>query len=626
MRISVFFVMVVVLSSSSILAQRYEMVWSDEFNQSELDTDIWKAWIGTAYNNEHQYYSSRDTNILVKEGFLHLVGLRENYGGRNWSSGRIESENNFDFQYGKVEIRAKLPAGKGLWPAFWMLGSNMNQVEWPYSGEIDIMEYRGNLVSQTSGTIHFSSVPPPGSGNHVADRRYTGKEYTLPSGNFTDEFRLFQFEWTDSTMTWFIDDVEFFHLTKKEILNQTRYYPFDQPFYFILNLAIGGDFLGDQQPDNSTPDRNEVIVDYIRVYQDINEVPEVTTTFEHSNQVQPLEAINLEAAVTDGDGTIQKVEFYINEKLIERIHTPPFSTSWLPRIDGCFPLSIKAYDNDNGVGYSEEAEFIVGSGCEKRPFFEEPISFPGTLQLEHFDYGGHENSYFDSSPDSNLGNGLGNDFRTTEAVDIIPDELEDGNHLLTELENGEWTKYSLTVEQSGIYDLEFRSVAGKGSGRIDFKLNGEHWIYFTRILSNSDDPYVVKKVSDITIEEGDYELEMFVAISGGVKPDYLKAILKEATSNEQNQNAKPSQIRLNQNYPNPFNPSTTISFHLPASQAVKLEVFNSLGQPVSVVYSGRLSLGNHSFEFNASQLSSGVYYYQLSVDAGIFIQKMILLK
>ena len=259
-------------SNESIYGQDFELIWSEEFNESRLDTSMWNPWEGTAFNDEEQYYTPRDTNLFVEDGMLHLVGLRENYEGQEWTSGRINTQDNFEFRYGKVEIRAKLPEGKGLWPAFWMLGSDIDEegIGWPYCGEIDIMEYRGHRTAQTSGTIHFSAVDPSSKTDALGDRRLIGHDYDLPSGNFARDFHLYQFSWTDSLMTWYIDDVEFFSLSKKQIQEQTSYYPFDQPFYIILNLAIGGNFLGDDQPDQSTPDRNEVLVDYVRVYQEIH--------------------------------------------------------------------------------------------------------------------------------------------------------------------------------------------------------------------------------------------------------------------------------------------------------------------------------------------------------------------
>lgn len=620
------FLACLLLLSSTAFAQRYKIIWSDEFDQAKLDTNTWTGWIGTAYNEEHQYYTRRDTNLHVNDGFLYLVGLRENYGGRQWTSGRIKSQDNFEFQYGRVEIRAKLPAGKGLWPAFWMLGSNINDIGWPYSGEIDIMEYRGNLANQTHGTVHFANQPP-GSGDPNGDRRLIGHEYTLPSGSFAEDFHLFQFEWTDSTMTWFIDDVEFFHLTRSQIEAQTSYYPFDQPFYLILNLAIGGNFLGDQQPDASTPDRNEVIVDYVRVYQDANEEPDISTGFQRLNEVPPLEPVELEAEVTDDDGTITMVEFLIDEKIVGTDTETPYTATWLPKIDGCYSLNIKAYDNDNGVGRStEDITFVVGTGCEQQSFHDEPASFPGTLQLEHFDYGGPGVSYHDTTPDTNLGNARGNDFRTTEAVDIIPDENEAGNYLLTETEIGEWTKYQLEVEESGIYDLEFRSGSGSRSARIDFELDSEEWIYFNRISDMEGSDYTVKEITDVTLHKGIYELTMFVTIAGGVQPDYLKGIFKEPTSTEETGHSTPVSIALEQNYPNPFNPSTQISFNLPKAQHVQLSVYNGLGQRLETLHSGRLNAGTHNIPFTAHHLSSGIYYYQLSTTSRVFTRKMVLMK
>lgn len=618
------------LISSSTFAQRYELVWSDEFDQAEFDDNTWTEWEGTAYNNEDQYYTPRDTNVYVNDGMLYLVGLRENYGGRQWTSGRIKTQDNFEFQYGKVEIRAKLPAGKGLWPAFWMLGSNIDEpgIGWPYCGEIDIMEYRGHLPSQTSGTVHFSAVSPENSTSSPnADRRYIGEEYNLPSGSFAEDFHLYQFEWSDSEMTWYIDDVEFFKLTRKEIEEQTSYYPFDQPFYLILNLAIGGNFLGDQQPDESTPDRNEVIVDYIRVYQDANKEPKVLLDYNEQVNIESTENLNLEAEVTDEDGTVEKVEFYINDEIIATDSVAPYTVNWSPGIDGCYEFEIKAYDNENKVGTAGPITFIAGTGCEKRSFFDEPHSFPGTLQLEHYDYGGLFNSYYDTTPDSNLGNGQGNNFRTTEAVDIIPDENEEGNYLITEAAAGEWTTYMININQTGIYDLELRVVPGTESGRISFTFDGEDRIYFTNIISQDDQYYTIKTLTGVELQEGAYELEMEIGIDGkGIKPDYLKAELKEATTIYDTQNEQPSSIHLNQNYPNPFNPTTNISFNLPSAQPIKIDIYNSLGQHVENLHTGRLNSGWHNFTFNANELSSGIYYYKLTTGTQVLTQKMLLLK
>jgi len=619
---------ILILFNSSSFAQRYELLWSDEFNEAQLDTETWNLWNGTAYNNEDQYYTPREKNAYTEDGNLYIVGLRENYEGREWTSARLESQNNFEFQYGKVEIRAKLPQGKGLWPAFWLLGSNIDEIGWPYSGEIDIMEYRGHLPTQTSGTVHFAAVSPENSDRTPnQDRRYIREEYNLPSGSFAEDFHLYQFEWSDSVMTWYIDDVEFFKLTREEIQEQTSYYPFDQPFYLILNLAIGGNFLGNEQPDKTTPDRNEVIVDYVRVYQDANKKPDVLLDYNDNVNIESTENLNLEAHATDEDGTVERVEFYINTEIIATDSVAPYIQKWSPKIDGCYEFKIKAYDNENKAGTAGPITFIASTGCEIRSFFNKPHFFPGTLQLEHYDYGGLSNSYYDTTPDTNLGNGQGNDFRTTEAVDIIPDENEEDNYLITETASGEWATYQLTIDQTGIYDLELRVVPGTGSGRISFTFNGEDRIYFTSITSQDDQYYTTKSLNGVELQKGAYELKMEIGLDGsGIKPDYLKAELMKATTIEDPKNKQPSSFHLNYNYPNPFNPTTNISFELSSAQSIKLDVFNSLGQHVGNLHSGTLNSGSHNFTFNATQLSSGIYYYQLATETQVLTRKMILLK
>lgn len=262
-----FVTLVFIFFSTDVFSQRYEMVWSDEFDQEVFNEEAWFQWDGTAYNNEQQYYTPRDTNIHIKDGYLYLVGLREKFEDQNWTSGRIETRENFQFQYGKVEIRAKLPAAKGMWPAFWMLGSNRFEIGWPYTGEIDIMEFKGHQKSRTQGTVHFSAVRKLDGSHAMGDHRKLGEEFFMPEGNLTEDFHIYEFEWSESKMSWFLDGVKFYELTREEIEARSSFYPFDQPFYLILNLAIGGDYLRDMQPDSTTPDRNEVIVDYVRVYQ-----------------------------------------------------------------------------------------------------------------------------------------------------------------------------------------------------------------------------------------------------------------------------------------------------------------------------------------------------------------------
>lgn len=622
--------LILVLASANIYSQDYNLVWSDEFDQESFDDVTWTEWQGTAFNNEAQYYTRRDTNVYIDNGNLYLVGLRENYGGRSWTSGRIKTQDQFEFQYGKVEVRAKLPAGKGMWPAFWMLGANINEIGWPYCGEIDIMENRGHQTNKVSGTIHYSAVDPANSSNSLADRRLIGTEYTLPSpGDFSNSYHLFQLEWTDSEIIWSVDNVEFFRLSKSQIEETTSFYPFDKPFYLILNLAIGGDYLGDQQPDETTPDRNELIVDYIRVYQDTNVQPNVSTGYNQTEEVNSGESMTLNADVSDPDGTVEKVEFYINDELIATDSLAPYQTSWTPPVDGCYELQVKAYDNFGGIGVNDQpVTFVAGTGCTQRSYFEAPISFPGTLQLEYYDYGGQNVSYYDTTPDTNTGNSMGNDFRVSEAVDLFPDPSDTTNHWITDFERGEWLSYQVEVTQTGTYDLALKAIPGTGSGRIDLFLNDEFLTFFPNLTAQEGETFVTVTKSDILLEAGVHTFTLEVILDGGgVQADQLSATFKQSTGTEiVEEQSVPGEIRLVQNYPNPFNPTTQISVDLNQNRELQLDIYDTAGHHIQGLYDGKLSAGTHYFTFDASSLSSGVYYYQLTSGRQVITKKMVFLK
>lgn len=240
-------------------AQEYELVWSDEFDGNSLDTDIWNFWEGTAYNNELQYYTPRATNAYLENGKLYLEAHQENYKGRQYTSARISTDSTrIGWEQGRFEARLKMPEGKGFWPAFWLMP--INDLGWPRSGEIDIMEYRGNEPHTTSGAIHFWMEGC--EGNSVECRKFFVEEFTQEE-NLSEAFHTYALEWTNEALIWYLNDQEFQRMPFSEI--EAEFNPFTGPFYIILNLAVGGDFL--PNPDESTPFPQAFIVDYVRVYQ-----------------------------------------------------------------------------------------------------------------------------------------------------------------------------------------------------------------------------------------------------------------------------------------------------------------------------------------------------------------------
>jgi hypothetical protein len=232
------------------------LVWRDEFNGSALNTSDWTFEIGTGNNgwgnNELQYY--RSDNTEVRDGHLIITARQETFGGRNYTSSRIITQGKQDFRYGRVDIRAVLPEGQGLWPALWMLGSSFSSVGWPSCGEIDIMELVGGETGddQVYGTAHWEAGGSPA--------KFTGS-YTLNSGKFSDEFHVFTIMWDDSSIRWYVDDVQYHVIdTSPAELDAFR-----DNFFFIFNVAVGGNWPG--SPDATTRFPQRMIVDYVRIFQ-----------------------------------------------------------------------------------------------------------------------------------------------------------------------------------------------------------------------------------------------------------------------------------------------------------------------------------------------------------------------
>ena len=243
--------------STPVTYSGYTLKWADEFDGNQLNTASWNYESGGSGwgNNELQNYTSSSKNSFVTSGgFLVIEARKETIGTNQYSSARLTTQGKKEFTYGRIDIRAKLPKGQGIWPALWMLGSNIGTTPWPASGEIDIMELLGHQPNKTYGTIHWGNVGAPSTN--------IGGNYILPSGDFYEKFHVFTLLWTSDKMEWLIDDVKFFTANKSQV---TGNYPFDKPFFFIFNVAVGGNWPG--SPDATTVLPQRMIVDYIRVFQ-----------------------------------------------------------------------------------------------------------------------------------------------------------------------------------------------------------------------------------------------------------------------------------------------------------------------------------------------------------------------
>ncbi|HEY9007500.1 MAG TPA: family 16 glycosylhydrolase [Ohtaekwangia sp.] len=232
------------------------LVWKDEFNGTSLNASDWTFETGTGSNgwgnHELEYY--RADNTTVQNGYLIITAKKENFSGSNYTSSRIITSGKQSFKYGRVDIRAALPKGKGIWPALWMLGQNIGEIGWPKCGEIDIMELIGGDTGDKTvhSTLHWDDA-----GTHAS----YGTSYTLPSGIFNDEFHVFSMVWTSTSITTYVDDQQFYVIDT----TPAQMSEFQQKFFFIFNVAVGGDWPGSPDANTSFPQR--MIVDYIRVFQ-----------------------------------------------------------------------------------------------------------------------------------------------------------------------------------------------------------------------------------------------------------------------------------------------------------------------------------------------------------------------
>jgi len=265
------------------LQPKWRLVWSDEFDGpdgSAPDRAWWTYDLGVGGdgwgNRELEYYTNRPENVSIEGGNLVIAARHETFRGpadpvsarqqgagaapmttREYTSARIKTQGLFSQAYGRFEARIRIPSGQGMWPAFWMLGADIDKVHWPGCGEIDVMENIGREPSTVHGSLHGPG--PQGAGT---DDMTAG--FTLPRGQrFSDGFHVFGVEWQPAQIDFYVDNVRYFTATPRGMPRGTGWV-FDHPFFLLLNLAVGGDWPG--SPDGSTQFPQQMLVDYVRVY------------------------------------------------------------------------------------------------------------------------------------------------------------------------------------------------------------------------------------------------------------------------------------------------------------------------------------------------------------------------
>ena len=256
-----------------------ELVWSDEFDQDgTVSQDKWNVETippnnGSWWNGELQFYTDKEDNIRVEEGLLKITAKYESFEGKNYTSARINTQDKFEFIYGRVEMRAKLPNWEGMWPAFWLLGANIDEIGWPNCGELDILEHGDYVKDSTSNdpglissAVHYGPQDYSRQTTNVPGKIFfdTGQERFIRSEKIIEkpfeEYHTYTMQWAPDKIQFFIDDE--MHL---EFPMQSQHSPFDKPFFLLLNLAVGGHWTDGYVAPGFTNATYEI--DYVRVYQ-----------------------------------------------------------------------------------------------------------------------------------------------------------------------------------------------------------------------------------------------------------------------------------------------------------------------------------------------------------------------
>jgi beta-glucanase (GH16 family) len=672
-------VLLLLLALPPALARSWELVWEDDFDGTQLDLSKWEAQIGDGCpslcgwgNNELQYYRSQ--NATVSGGFLTITAKAEIFGGKAYTSARLRTRDKGDWTRGRFEMRAKMPIGQGIWPAFWMLPTDNVYGTWAASGEIDIMEYLGHQPDRVSGTIHYGGPAPA--------NQYSSSSTTLPSGTFHDAFHVFALEWDECAMRWYVDGT--LYATKKDWWSEGGPYPapFDERFHLLLNVAVGGNLPG--PPDGTTQFPQEMVVDYVRVYQepgvDLGACRQLFDGMEHANpfgngwfsfggtvgggginanlvDVPPVDGCA--ASLDSGWGSGGTPGFYGGFGRTNRLDLSALThfSFWIDPDPGQdYTLEINLQDDDNGddfiPGTPDGADDEFQYAAVVSPTGPDAVSGGGwqrvTIPLadftddNSFHWGG--NGVLDAVSTGSGGNGrminvvfavIGNDgssatFRTdqwelTRRTASIGGRVWDDTDGDGTADAGEPGLNGVTVE---LFDpslgavVATRATAGDGDYFFDELLGGDVEVRVDPAtlpggVSPTFDPDGIASASRFALA-----LECDQAVAGQSFGYGLLGTDVAVVSG----NGDGGLLR---SAPNPFAPRTSIEFDLPREGPVELTVFDVTGRRIRDLVSGRtLPAGRHRVEWDArddagAPAAAGVYFYRLRTTDGDRVRRMV---
>ena len=577
---------VLVVRADTLVAQNRLLVWSDEFAGSSIDLSQWQFGIGSTNDNIH-YYTGRIENAQVSGGLLQIIARKESYLGYGYTSALLQTRNAVSWRYGRIEARIKVPGTPGFVPAFWMLPAESMYGWWPYSGEIDILEYPTTFPGTIYGTLHaqaysyFTGTTPLGGTAQVADAETA--------------FHVYAVEWTPEQIDFFVDQNKYFTVTNPHTGYQS--WPFDQPFYVILNLAVGGGWVGAPTPSTIFPATLEV--DYVRVYQTLDDIG-----ITGKDYVQ-VSAQGVRYAVPQVAGATYAWTVPATAQIAAGQNTSTITVNW-----GNSGGDVSALTSTASGPTTSHYPVEVSNNLLSNPGFEKGVKYwngamsplaKGSFAL-------------DTSTATHSGHSVKTTVNATPANPWDTQISQQGFTLQAgkQYEGRLWAKSAVSGAQLHVSVIDAVNYALYGTVSCTLTDIWKEYSFRFTAPQNAAGSFTV----DLGFQPAVYYCDDAVLVN-------LDTQTGIGTGNEVR---IPQRYFLGQNYPNPFNPSTAITYELPKASHVNLTVYDMLGREVSVLVNESREAGVHEVKFDGSELASGVYFYRLQAGGFVQAKKLMILR
>lgn len=576
-------------------AQDWQLVWSDEFTNSISSDWVFETGNGSDGwgNRELEYY--RRENATVQDGKLVIAAKRESFGGYNYTSVRMKTAGKKSWKYGKIEALISIPSFQGSWPAFWMLGESGN---WPASGEIDIMEHV-NTGSDFHGTIHWADA----GGGHAS--------YGQSTNSSTSGFHKYTIIWTEASIKWFIDDVQYNEANIANNINSTE--EFHKNFYILLNFAIGGNWPGFTVDNNAFP--ANMVVDYVRVYQQGSTPPPPSGVIEAEN-FSLMQGVQTEACTDTGGG--------LNVGYIDTGDWMKYSSITIPTT-GQYKIDYRVASQNGGghlsLDLNSGTTVLGGVDVPSTGGWQTWTTVSHTVNINAGTYdvgifattGGWNLNWFKITPVMQSTTIQAESFTSMLGVQTEACTDTDGGQDVGYIDAGDWMAYSnITIPTTGAYKVEYRVASQSGGGSLSLDLNAGSTVLGGVSIPATGGWQTWTTVSHtVNINAGTYALGIF-APAGGWNLNWIRitpvassivasAAVSEITSSSYPTEVADPAIRV---YPNPVASTLTLESNEDLS-GTAISVHDKLGNQVL----STVSAGN---SVDVSTLPPGTYIVRIT--------------